>query len=353
MVGGPVGSSLAEPAAITAKRAQVAQLMGQLQVIGERAEQAAEIYNGARWRLQEINQRIRENRANLTRSTKSLTTTRAHLATRASQNYRSPRPSVSQIVLVRGSINDAVEEVRARRRIAEQDMRMVRQVAELKARIERARVQLRKDRVEARAQLRVATRQRRQVEAVLRQRQRILNAAAADLRRAVAAEQARVRRQAEIARQAALAAQRVQSSNQSSSSSSAASSAPATQSAPVSLPSGSGNAVAARAALQYLGTPYKWGGAAPGGFDCSGLANYVYAKIGKDVPHYTGAIWSKFPKVPSSSLQTGDLVFFSGGGHMGIYLGDGTFVHAPQTGDVVKISTMSSRSGSYVGAVRP
>ena len=62
--------------------------------------------------------------------------------------------------------------------------------------------------------------------------------------------------------------------------------------------------------------PYVWGGATPSGFDCSGLASYVYAKVGKSVPHYTGAIWAAFPKV-SGPLQPGDLVFFHGFGPHG------------------------------------
>ena len=90
--------------------------------------------------------------------------------------------------------------------------------------------------------------------------------------------------------------------------------------------------------MQYLGVPYVWGGASPSGFDCSGLASYAYAQIGKSVPHYTGAIWAAFPQVPSGQLQPGDLVFFNGLGHMGIYIGGGQFVHAPHTGDVVKVS---------------
>ncbi|CAN0514180.1 unnamed protein product, partial [Phaeothamnion confervicola] len=90
----------------------------------------------------------------------------------------------------------------------------------------------------------------------------------------------------------------------------------------------------------------------PSGFDCSGLATYVFAKYGKSVPHYTGAIWNAFPHVSTNELQVGDLVFFHGLGHMGIYLGGDQFVHAPHTGDVVKVSQFSTYSG-YVGAVRP
>jgi cell wall-associated NlpC family hydrolase len=111
------------------------------------------------------------------------------------------------------------------------------------------------------------------------------------------------------------------------------------------------NASAAALAMDYRGTPYVWGGAGPGGFDCSGLAAYAFARVGKAVPHNTNAIWSAFPKVPRSGLRPGDMVFFSGLGHMGIYIGDGGFVHAPHTGDVVKVESLASR-GDYVGAVR-
>ena len=104
--------------------------------------------------------------------------------------------------------------------------------------------------------------------------------------------------------------------------------------------------------MQYQGVPYVWGGASPSGFDCSGLASYAYAQIGKSVPHYTYAIWSAFPQVPPGQYQPGDLVMLNGLGHMGIYIGDGMMVHAPSTGDVVRVVPMSSRS-DLVGVVRP
>ena len=96
--------------------------------------------------------------------------------------------------------------------------------------------------------------------------------------------------------------------------------------------------------------PYVWGGGTPSGFDCSGLAQYAYAKVGVSMAHYTGSIYSAFPRV-TGPLQPGDMVFFSGLGHMGIYLGNGLMVHAPHTGDVVRVSPIAGRR--YVGAVRP
>lgn len=108
-------------------------------------------------------------------------------------------------------------------------------------------------------------------------------------------------------------------------------------------------------AKTFVGTPYRWGGASPGGFDCSGLTSYVYAKFGVRMAHYTGAQYAAYRKVPRDGLRAGDLVFFAGLGHMGIYVGKGRFIHATRTGDFVRISHLSEAwyAKSYVGAVRP
>jgi peptidoglycan DL-endopeptidase CwlO len=107
-------------------------------------------------------------------------------------------------------------------------------------------------------------------------------------------------------------------------------------------------------AMQYLGVPYKWGGADPStGFDCSGFSMYVYAKVGVSLPHHAATQFGMGTPVSRSQLQPGDLVFFHGLGHMGIYIGGGSFIHAPRTGDVVKISSMSGWYESrFVGARR-
>ena len=106
-------------------------------------------------------------------------------------------------------------------------------------------------------------------------------------------------------------------------------------------------------AMRYLGTPYVWGGSSPAGFDCSGFTAYVYAQVGVSLPHYTGAQWNMGVPVSRSDLQPGDLVFFDGLGHEGIYIGGNQFIHAPHTGDVVKISSISGwYADTYVGARR-
>jgi cell wall-associated NlpC family hydrolase len=119
------------------------------------------------------------------------------------------------------------------------------------------------------------------------------------------------------------------------------------------IPAGPGHPQAATIALRYLGIPYLWGGASPAtGFDCSGLVMYVYAQLGISLPHYAAAQYQLGAAVDRSQLQPGDLVFFDALDHVGIYIGNGQFVHAPQTGDVVKITALSDFGDGYVGARR-
>lgn len=133
---------------------------------------------------------------------------------------------------------------------------------------------------------------------------------------------------------------------------------------PFPTPTFSGGSIGDRAvaiAEQYLGVPYVWGGASPvPGFDCSGLAMYVYGQLGVRLTHYTGAQYFEGARIPLSALIPGDLLFFDpdptlGPQHEGIYLGAGQFIQAPHTGDVVKISSLSDPAYglAFVGAVRP
>jgi cell wall-associated NlpC family hydrolase len=107
-------------------------------------------------------------------------------------------------------------------------------------------------------------------------------------------------------------------------------------------------------ALHYLGLSYRWGGGTPAGFDCSGFVMYVYGRLGVALPHNGAMLWGRGQAVLRRDLEPGDVVFFNGLSHVGIFIGRGRFVHSPHTGDVVKISRLSE-SGyrtTYVGARR-
>ena len=115
---------------------------------------------------------------------------------------------------------------------------------------------------------------------------------------------------------------------------------------------GTGKAAQAlRLAMTKIGRPYVWGAAGPNAFDCSGLVMWAYKQVGISLPHYTGSQWNAGTHISRSQLQPGDLVFFySDLHHVGLYVGNGKMLHAPQTGDVVKIAPIAGRP--FAGAVR-
>jgi cell wall-associated NlpC family hydrolase len=112
---------------------------------------------------------------------------------------------------------------------------------------------------------------------------------------------------------------------------------------------------AAKTALRAVGVPYRWGGSSPtGGFDCSGLVYWAYGRLGISVPHSSYALYGLGRNVPRSRLKPGDVLFFSGLGHVGLYIGRGRMVHAPYSGRTVEIVPLGrSHYGSrLVGARR-
>jgi cell wall-associated NlpC family hydrolase len=247
------------------------------------------------------------------------------------------------------SLEDLLDGLETVTRVSEQDSAVLTDVNGFRTDMRRARTRLRHAR-DRQAEL-VAERaaHKASIEGKLAERQRMLSSIKSEIVAIRAAEQ---RRQAQLAAQARarLAAPQPLIPD-------LATSEPSTPTAeaPSALPA----APAAKyggvvgIAMQYLGIPYVYGGSSPSGFDCSGFVMYVYAQVGVSLPHNAAAQYGYGTPVDRSQLQPGDLVFFNGLGHNGIYIGGGSFIHSPHTGDVVKISSLSGwYSSTWVGARR-
>jgi cell wall-associated NlpC family hydrolase len=109
----------------------------------------------------------------------------------------------------------------------------------------------------------------------------------------------------------------------------------------------------AAVALREVGVPYRWGGISPAsGFDCSGLVYWAYRRLGIRVPHSSYALFDRGRQIPRRGMKPGDVLFFSGLGHVGIYVGRGRMVHAPHSGSRVQVVRLSRYGGRLVGVRR-
>ncbi|QFY08242.1 glycoside hydrolase [Nonomuraea phyllanthi] len=108
-------------------------------------------------------------------------------------------------------------------------------------------------------------------------------------------------------------------------------------------------------AKHQIGDPYRYGATGPGSFDCSGLVQFAWRKAGVKIPRVASSQFAGVKKKISwRHLKPGDLMFFNGLGHVGMYVGKGKMIHSPRTGERVRIDRLSGwRKSSFVGAVRP
>ena len=173
-------------------------------------------------------------------------------------------------------------------------------------------------------------------------------AAQAEAQVRAAAQQAASSRRADLARLSASVVRAAGANTSTSAPDTSAAASPAdAPPTPSDVPPASGDAPAAIAAAKgQLGVPYRWGASSPGsGFDCSGLMMYAYGAAGRSLPHSSRAMYSMTRRISADQLQPGDLVF--GGSpvhHVGLYIGGGMMIHAPHSGDVVRIASIYSTS---------
>jgi cell wall-associated NlpC family hydrolase len=338
-------SANADPGSVASKEAQAQSVLAQINSIDRNLDAAVEAYNLANVQLRKIEGDLRENRKQLTLARANLKVAQKALAARLVTAYTSTEDNSTLAVLLGStSFEDLLNRVETINSTSNQDASIVRQVTSFKAAIQRHRVELHNAHVEQQHVVAEKAAQRQHIESQLAARRQLLSSIRGEIARIKAAEAAQ-QRQLEAAAQARIAGQTTPSVNGIG----VGGSTP--EGSTVAPPNVHGGVVGI--AMQYLGVPYVWGGSSPRGFDCSGFVMYVFAQIGVSLPHSSYAMFNMGTPVSISQLQPGDLVFFSGASHMGIYIGGGQFIHAPHTGDVVKISSLSGYySSAFVGGRR-
>jgi cell wall-associated NlpC family hydrolase len=392
------------------KQAEAQQVMNQVNQLDAQFGATVEAWNGAKYELGLAQKELVKDRASLRVAEKQRKLAIQRLTQRVVALYEGdPAPSAIAIFLGAKSLNDLIDELQAAHAVANADHQLAVQTTEVRDRYARAvQTVAATERRRSDAVQQLDT-ERSQIGSMLAQRRQLLSSVqseVATLRAEEIRRQAQLRAEAE-ARLAREAAARRLAEQQAKAQAAAAAAAaaklkaqpkqpktephvtttaaptpavpppatttteapppppdtttqeqlPAPTPAPIPTPAstpspGAGHPQAATIALRYLGVPYKWGGASPAGFDCSGLVMYVYAQLGISLPHFAAAQYGYGTPVSRDQLQPGDLVFFENLNHVAIYIGGGQVVHAPSTGDVVKISNISDWGTSYVGARR-
>ena len=398
----------ASPPTVAEKQSEAARVLAEIGRIDRELSHTVDAYDGARVQLAAVGGELRRNRAALVRARRTLRIAQTRLERRMVLIYTSEQPTALDILLGASSLSDLLDELDVARKIAAQDDEIAREAAAAKTDLERREAQLERARRAQRQTVARLAATRARIQSALARRRELLGSIRTEIVQIRARERARERRLAAAARERlrrerllALAAQRererarAQARAAAATTTSASSAKPSAPAAPAAAPAsppppasspppsppsppsppappapsppppapppppsspgpvGAGHPEAATIAARYLGVPYRWGGASPSGFDCSGLVMYVYAQLGISLPHYTVAQYRMGVAVSRSQLQPGDLVFFDGLGHVGIYIGQNQFIHAPHTGDVVKVSSITGwYARTYVGARR-
>jgi cell wall-associated NlpC family hydrolase len=342
---------------IRAEQTHERDVIAQVGVIGKKLQVAQDQWWNAKQQLVLVNGSLHRNEYRLHVARGNLKAAQKRLMGRLYSLYVNGSPSTIEMLAGAHSLSQLIDRAESAQALSNQDAALGKQALSFEQSVQRREAQLKQLKQKREHVLAQRAAEQRTVASELAQQKQLLASIhttishlqaqeAARERAARAAAEARVA--AEVAAQRR-AAQRAAVAQTQQSTSSPTQIVPPP---PVNVPTGSpgaGHPEAASIALRYLGVPYAWGGASPSGFDCSGLVMYVYAQLGISLPHYTVAQWNATD--PISSPAPGDLVFFNGLGHVGIYIGGGRFVDAPHTGSVVRIDSMSG-FGGYDGARR-
>jgi cell wall-associated NlpC family hydrolase len=349
----------ADPSSLASKEAQAQRVLAQIRSLDSSLSKAIEAYNLANIRLGEIEGDIDENRVRLEIARHNLRRAHGRLAQRLVTIYVSGSTnSTLEVLLGARTLDEVLSGIETANRVSSQDADVLGEVRVFRAEARATAARLKRARARQARLVRERAAHKASIESQLGERRQLFSTIKDEIARIQAAERARQARLAAEARARAAAAARQPSFVTGpvvaavESTEAVDSAEPAESTEVVAAPPAQHGGVVG-IAMRYLGTPYVYGGASPSGFDCSGFVMYVYAQVGVSLPHNAAAQYGYGTPVSRSQLQPGDLVFFDGLGHNGIYTGGNSFIHSPHTGDVVKISSISGwYSERFVGARR-
>jgi len=321
-------ASTASAAPLAEKRAEAARIKAQVEEFDEQVELAAEEYNEAKARTDALTAEVEKTEVRLAALTARQTELTDHLGARARGMYRQGPLGALEMLFGATSFEQFATTWDLLQDMNDSDAARIAELKTTRAEVHSAREQLAAQQAEAKAESDILQAQKETVERQLAERKRVLSGVESEIAAILEAEAAAERQRAAAA----------------------AAAARTTYSAPTNAP----RSEVVKIALSKLGSPYKWAASGPNSFDCSGFTMWCYAQVGVRLPHSSRSQYGVGQRVSRADLAPGDLVFFGRTRihHVGIYIGGGNYVHAPQTGDVVKVSSLSGRS-DYVGAARP
>jgi peptidoglycan DL-endopeptidase CwlO len=349
--------AFADPS-LTSKQAQAEQVMGQLQQLDGSLEQAVQRYDFAKLKYAQVEREVKINRIELRIAKRNLVVGQRRIVARLLTLYTTPKDSTLDVILGAKSLDDMLNRVDTARSVTSQDTEVIQEVTQFKTAVKRNGAQLAHARVEARHLLDEKAARRSQIERQLAEENQLLSSIKGQIAQIRAAQQARA---LQMARQAQARLQQEQLQQKIDAETTivgvtATAPSDGSSTTPVSIvaPTSSVGGGAVSAAMSELGKPYVWAAGGPDSFDCSGLVMYAYAQVGVSLPHSSYAMWDEGVPVSRDQLEPGDLVFFDGLGHVGMYVGGDAFIQAPHAGDVVQVTSLDDPyyAASYVGARR-
>jgi peptidoglycan DL-endopeptidase CwlO len=327
------GPAAADPT-LDQKKAQYAKVQQEVQDLDHRVEQLTERYNAAVERLKALKKQIQESTYQLNLAQAHLEFERSLLSNLMVARYKGLDAGTLDIILGARSLDDVTGSLDVQRRFDDAVASAVEEIRRTRDEISRQRAALISARREVRQEKRSIAEHRDRIVKMLARRRVLMKEIAAQVAVAEAASRIDQTGLALDARKWITAYMKANAGN-----------AGALMRAQTALDG-----------LQQIGVPYKWGGATPeGGFDCSGLMMWLYAKQNVALPHFAASQYALGPWVDKDKLEIGDLVFFHDLGHVGMYIGNGYVLHAPHTGSFVMIVPFSTPwfQSTYVGATRP